>query len=195
MSQAQAESESLGQIIAGADSTASAIRMTLLYVLANPTVYAQLRAEIGAQGPPGTVISCAEARTLPYLQACIREGLRIVPPVQSLFSKRTPAGGATVDGLFLPGDTDVAVNHHAVMRREEIFGPDAEVFRPERWTEADEAGYARMDRTVELVFGTGRHTCLGKTIARMELDKVFVEVGCSFPFFFFPIISLIIEWW
>lgn len=180
LSQAEAESESLGQIIAGADSTASAIRMTLLHVLANPPVYAKLLQEIDAQKFEGAVISSAEAKMMPYLQACIREGLRIMPPLQSLFSKLSPPEGARIDGLYIPGDTNVAVNFHAMMRRGEVFGADAEVFRPERWTEADEGGYNRMDRTVELVFGTGRFTCLGKTIAKMELDKVFVELLRNF---------------
>lgn len=178
MSQAQAESESLGQIMAGADSTATAIRMTLLHVLANPRVYATLQREIDGQKEvgEGEVISCAEATNMPYLQACIREGLRIMPPIQGLLNKLTPPEGATVDGLFIPGDTNVGVSYHMMMRRVEIFGSDAEVFRPERWIEADEEAYNRMDRTVDLLFGTGKYTCLGRKIAKVELDKVFVEV-------------------
>lgn len=182
VSQDQAVSESLGQIIAGTDSTATAIRMTLLYVLANPPVYAKLLREIDEQNFQGEVVSCAEARSMPYLQACIREGLRMVPPLQGLFHKLAPPEGVTVDGLFIPGNTNVSVNFHMMMRRVEIFGQDAEVFRPERWIEAGEGAYNRMDRTVELVFGTGRFTCLGRNIARVELDKVFVEVRSSLSF-------------
>ena len=63
-----------------------------------------------------------------------------------------------------------------MMRRSDIFGPDAEVFRPSRWTEANHEEYERMFRTQEPVFGTSRYTCLCKNVAMMELDKVFVEV-------------------
>ena len=94
------------------------------------------------------------------------------------------------------------MDYHGMMRRVDIFGPDADVFRPSRWTEANEEVYNRMFRTQELVFGTSRYTCLGKNVAIMELDKVFVEVRCA-PFFsfliFFPFSYLLTqekgEWW
>jgi hypothetical protein len=44
----------------------------------------------------------------------------------------------------------------------------------EKWNE--------MQRSVELVFGYGKYGCLGKTIAAIELNKVFAEVGFSFRF-------------
>ena len=181
LSQAEAESESLGQIIAGAESTATAIRMTLLHLLANPPAYAKLLQEIDEQVFGEEVVSCAKARNMPYLQACIREGLRMVPPVVGHLDKLAPPEGVMVNGLFIPGNTNVAVNYPMMMRRKEIFGQDAELFRPERWIEAGEEKYNKMDRTVDLVFGTGRFTCLGKNIAKVELDKVFVEAS-PFPF-------------
>lgn len=59
-----------------------------------------------------------------------------------------------------------------------MFGPDADLFRPERWLEVDEAQRTEMRRVAELVFGYGRWMCAGKVIAFMELNKVLVEV-CS----------------
>ena len=58
-----------------------------------------------------------------------------------------------------------------------MYGADADVYRPERWLEATELKLQAMTRSVELVFGTGKYGCLGKTIAFLELNKVFAEVS------------------
>ena len=59
---------------------------------------------------------------------------------------------------------------------------DADIFRPERWIEADPSTRARYERTTEAIFGSGRFVCLGKNIAVMELNKAFVEVRApNFP--------------
>jgi cytochrome P450 len=60
--------------------------------------------------------------------------------------------------------------------RSPIFGNDVELFRPERFMEADEVRRAEMYRTTELIFGSGRWQCAGKSLAFMELNKVFFEV-------------------
>lgn len=58
----------------------------------------------------------------------------------------------------------------------EVFGADAEVFRPERFLECDDKQRAYMLKTVDLIFGHGRWLCLGKPLAVIELNKIFVEV-------------------
>ncbi len=59
----------------------------------------------------------------------------------------------------------------------DVWGPDAHEFRPERWLEADPEKLRDMDGTLDLVFGYGRWQCLGRNVAMMELNKVFVEVS------------------
>ncbi len=62
------------------------------------------------------------------------------------------------------------------MRNRTLFGDDVEIFRPERWLDADHAQRTAMERTVDLAFGYGRWACAGKTVAFMELNKFYVEV-------------------
>jgi cytochrome P450 len=64
------------------------------------------------------------------------------------------------------------------------IGPDAEIFRPERWLEASEdpAHLAHMTSTVDLVFHYGRYKWLGQNVALMEFNKVFVELLRKFDF-------------
>jgi cytochrome P450 len=51
------------------------------------------------------------------------------------------------------------------------------MFRPERGLEATEETSQKMERSQELVFGSGRHECLGKPVAFVELSKVFVQAS------------------
>jgi cytochrome P450 len=65
-----------------------------------------------------------------------------------------------------------------------MFGPDAELFRPERWLEASEdpTRLAHMTSTVDLLFHYGKYKCLGQNVALMEFNKVFVELLRRFEF-------------
>ena len=122
------------------------------------------------------MVKLSEAKQLPYLQACIMEGLRMWPPLTGPQSKAAPSGGEIVNGIFIPGGVEVAFNPTMTMRRKDIFGDDSNVFRPERWVDADESTRNKYERTTELVFDSGRYGCLGKNIAMMELNNLLVEV-------------------
>ncbi|KAI0380665.1 cytochrome P450 [Hypomontagnella monticulosa] len=173
------------QIPAGGETTSTAMRGTMLYLLSSPKIYQKLQKEIAdgiRDGRISSPISQEEARKLPYLQAVIHEGLRMIPPIIFGFPKRVPPGGDTMFGKFVPAGTDIFVNTLAMVQNKEIFGDDAEIFRPERFLECDEAKKAELFKIVDLVFGHGRWMCPGKTIARLELDKIFVELLRNFDF-------------
>ncbi|KAK1503111.1 cytochrome P450, partial [Colletotrichum costaricense] len=84
--------------LAGSDTTATAIRAMLLHIITSPRVSTALREEIELAKPLWPVITEAEARSMPYLQAVIKEGLRIFPPVVGQMSKEVPKGGDTFKG-------------------------------------------------------------------------------------------------
>ncbi|KAL2760390.1 hypothetical protein ACRALDRAFT_2024383 [Sodiomyces alcalophilus JCM 7366] len=176
------------ETIAGSDTTATAIRMTLLSLISTPAAFAALRREIDAGIAAGRISSPvrdAEAKAMPYLQAVIREGLRLYPPSTGLVSKEVPEGGDTIHGYYLPAGTQVGENVCSIGRDKDVFGPDAHHFRPERWLEAaegDQERYKNMLATVDLVFGYGKFYCMGRTIALMELSKVFVELTRRYDF-------------
>ena len=153
----------------------------MLYVMTSPQVYTTLQTEIDNairdSKISSPIVRDTEARTLPYLQAVILEGLRMHPPVSGLLSKVVPPEGDTIDGVFVPGGTEIAANTWSVMRNPNTFGQAPEIFRPERWLGISEEKYAEMARVVDLNFGHGKYKCLGKTIASLELNKVFVEVS------------------
>ena len=183
LTQEQAEVESHLQIMAGSDSTSTALRVTFMLLLGSPTAYMKLNAEIGSAIERGQisypVVTSTETQQMPYLQAVIWEGLRLWPPLFGLQAKMSPPGGEVVNGTFFPGGTEVAICSASVGRKKAVFGPDADIFRPERWIEADVATAERYKKSAEIIFGAGRFVCLGKTIAMMELGKAIVEVCVS----------------
>ncbi|KAK4216726.1 Pisatin demethylase [Rhypophila decipiens] len=182
------EAEGLLAIVAGSETSASAMRIIMLSLLSSPVTYCKLKQVVkqavreGKASSP--VITKEECSAIPHLRAVIYEGLRMRPPAPCQFPKVVPSQGETVQGkFFLPGGTNVGMNLPALLRQEAVFGPDADLFRPERFMEAaDEAQRIEMERTVELVFGSGRWMCAGKPIAFMELYKAFFELFRNFDF-------------
>jgi cytochrome P450 len=186
------------QILAGADTTAGAIRATLLHLMSNPRVYKKLQAEIdeavrsGAAPSAPEIISDAATRRLPYLTAVVREGMRIHPPAVNLFSRIAPPEGdaVTVDGkeYFIPGGTMIGYSAWSMHKNNKaVYGDDAEAFRPERWivdesVAEEKERLAHMIKVNDLVFGYGRWLCLGKVVALIEVHKALFELLRHFDF-------------
>ena len=185
LSQEEASGEALLQVVAGSDTSAGTLRAVILNILTNPTTYRKLREEIDlaiATGRISSPIKDAEARQLPYLQAVIREGLRIMPPASGAFFKEVPPAGDVIDGKFIPGGTQIGSSPLGIHCSKKIFGADADLFRPERWLVASSEKFAEMASTVDLVFHYGKYQCLGKSVALMEFNKIFVEVILPSPY-------------
>jgi cytochrome P450 len=153
----------------------------MLYIITSPHVYSTLQAEIDRaileSKISSPVVTDNEARELPYLQAVVKEGFRIFPPGTGLMAKQVPPGGDKINGAFVPAGTKIGVNMWALLRRKDVFGVDSEVFRPERWLEASAEDLQKMETVSELVWGYGKYVCLGKSVALIELNKIFVEVN------------------
>jgi cytochrome P450 len=182
LSQKQCEAEAFLQVIAGSDSTTTVLRSTLWLLLGSPAAYTKLRSEVDDASSGDNIISYSQTQRLPYLQACVWEGLRMYPPLGDLKTKVAPAGGDTIKGIYFPPGVEVAQNDESMCRDKVVFGPDAEIFRPERWIEADADPQKRIKyrQTVDTVFGTGRFQCLGRHIAMMELHKTLAHLIRTF---------------
>lgn len=177
----ECEVEALFLLLSGTESTACAIRAILVHAITSPTVYAKLKEEVRLacrEGRVSSPISLEEAKRLPYLQAVIYEGIRMRPPLLGLLPKVVPEPGVTFHGHFLPAGTNVCTNTSSLLCSTALFGQDADIFRPERFTELEAAKRSEMERNVELAFGYGQWMCAGKTIAFMELNKVIFGVSC-----------------
>ncbi|KAH6629304.1 cytochrome P450 [Boeremia exigua] len=185
LTQDEAAGEALLQIIAGSDTSANTVRAFMLHVLTNPTSYMKLQSEIDEgirTGGISSPVTDAEARSMPYLQAAIKEALRMMPPATGAMFKQVPPGGDVIDGKYLPEGTQIAGSILAIQHSKRIYGPDADIFRPERWIEASTEKAAEMSHTVDLCFHYGKYQCLGRAVAYMEFNKLFVELFRRFDF-------------
>ncbi|EME43023.1 hypothetical protein DOTSEDRAFT_89002 [Dothistroma septosporum NZE10] len=184
LSQVQCEAEAFLQIIAGSDSTTGVMRNVIWMLAGSPPTYARLRAEVDAAVEAGVtrpVVKYAETSKLPYLRAVVQETIRIFPPLFGLKSKVTLSGDI-FKGIYYPPGTEVCDCNEAVMRNKDVFGEDAEYFRPERLLEGDEVSRRTRQQTIDTSFGAGRFQCLGKHIAMMELHKATFEMIRAFDF-------------
>jgi cytochrome P450 len=104
----------------------------MLFVITNIQVYKSLQAEIDSLAPQNSIITDKEARMLPYLQAVIKEGARMWPPATGLMSKVVQPEGDTINGIFVPGGTQIGKCDWAIQRSKKVYGEDSSIFRPER---------------------------------------------------------------
>ena len=143
----------------------------------NPTAYEKLTAEIDTAVANGTLsipVAYADAVKLPYLKACVNEGMRLHPSVGFTMPRHVPAGGATISGFHFPEGYRVGINGAVVHYDKDVFGLDAENFNPDRWIEGDAV---RMEKTM-IQFGAGPRTCIGKNVsAGLRIDsRVYTDV-------------------
>ena len=178
MSGADLLSHASSNIFAGSDTTATALRATIFNLCKSPPCMAKIVAEIDqmeSRGELSDPITFAEAQSMPYLQACIKEALRIHPAVGQLLERIVPEGGAEISGTFLPAGIVIGVNPWVAARDKDVYGEDSNNFRPERWLEVDAERLRLMERN-NLAFGSGARTCLGKNVSLFEMSKLIPQV-------------------
>lgn len=120
-----------------------------------------------------------DLRKLPYLKAVLDEILRLYPqiPINVRFATETtllPKGGGP-DGespIMLPKGMGVGLCPYHMHRRTDLYGEDAEDFRPERWLtgELDDIGHGYIP------FFTGPRTCLGKDFSLTESSYAIIRI-------------------
>lgn len=163
----------------GFNTTSTSLQSTVLCIATNPHVYDTLRSEIRAavaQGRVSSPIQDSEAKQLLYLQACVLEGMRNYPALTQLRERVVPPGGDMICGYNLPEGTFVGFNAWGLQRNKDVYGEDADLYRPERWLTDDEARLHAMYQTHSLMFGYGATQCLGMSLAMIETTKVVFEV-------------------
>lgn len=161
-------------------STSYAAQGIIRSIVSNPVACHKLQDEIDrtlAKEKIGLteIVEDSVIRNMPYLQACISEGLRVYPPVFQLRERQVPPEGDVIHGYHIPGGTFVGINSIA-SQLNPVFGTNLEAFRPERWLIDDDIQLKKMYRNLELVFGYGASKCLGVNMGIIELNKIVFEV-------------------
>jgi cytochrome P450 len=141
-------------LLAGHETTATALAWTFDLLLRAPAALARLQAEVRAGGDE-------------YLRAVISESLRLRPVVP--LAGRRLASELRLDGHVLPVGTDVTPAIWLTHTRADLY-PDPLAFRPERFLDDPPATYAWIP------FGGGVRRCLGAAFAEFEMRVVLAAV-------------------
>ena len=162
-------------INAGSDTIGSTVRAIFYYLLKHAASLQELMEELQTACTDGKLImplpTWPECQALPYLNAVIKEALRLNPALALPMERVVPETGLQVDTTYLPAGTIVGINPWILHRDKRIFGEDAEEWQPRRWLTEDAEKIKYMDHHL-LSFGAGKRTCLGRHIAMLELIKL-----------------------
>jgi benzoate 4-monooxygenase len=162
--------EALTQLIAGSDTTSNSSCALLNYLCRNPRVLEKLQAELDEAIPDGTDVPDHEmVRDLPYLSNVINETLRHHSTSGIGLPRQIPPGspGVTIHDHFFPAGTVLSVPTYTLHHSTEIWGPDAEEFRPERWN-----GMTQQQKDAFIPFSHGPRSCVGRNVAEMEMKLI-----------------------
>lgn len=88
--------------VAGSETTASSLASLINNLLRHPKSFAKLKDEIRSVFKAESEIRLEIANSLPYLNACIEENLRVFPPAPIGFLRSVQKGGDLIDGYFVP---------------------------------------------------------------------------------------------
>ncbi|TAQ85503.1 hypothetical protein B7494_g6168 [Chlorociboria aeruginascens] len=178
----EVKSECFVLMVAASDTTSAFICPFINYVTQNPQIYSRLVEEISDFERKGLltnpVVKFDETCTMPYYMACVKETLRYSPSTPMIMPRYISKGGLTIDGKYIPANTEMGANPYVVHRDKSVFGEDSHIFRPERWLESEEQS-RRMDKYL-MSFGYGTRVCLGKNIAQLETQKLCCQLFRNF---------------
>jgi cytochrome P450 len=170
MSDQQVRDELMTMFIAGHETSALALAWIIVELARHPDIEAKLVSEIEA-----VVGDCAPAlddlAKLPYLQAAVKEILRLYPPAP--FISRSPAQDMEFHGATLH-KRDVIMVVPYTIHHDARWYDDVETFQPERWLDGELE--KRLPKCAYIPFGTGPRVCIGNGFALMEIPLVLATI-------------------
>ena len=152
-------------MLAGHETTATAIAWGLYWLYRYPEIRAKLEAEIASLGANPDPMAIAK---LPYLDAVCKETLRIYP-VAMLTFPRTVIESTELMGYKLEAGQVVMGCIHLMHQREDVY-PEPNQFKPERFLERE------FDTYEFFPFGGGKRRCIGEALAMLELKLVLATI-------------------
>jgi len=167
-------------LVAGYDTTAMTLAFMAYYLAENPSVQVRLQQEIddAYEKHDGFMPDYSTIMTLPYLDMCIMETLRMESIIGVLI--RTCTADCTLPGTDIVIKKDDLVAIPAIgLHRDDQYYPNPDVFDPNRFSK--EAKQSRHPYTF-LPFGHGPRACIGTRFALLEMKTAMMEILHNFTF-------------
>uniref|UniRef100_A0A0E0QKZ6 Cyt-P450 monooxygenase n=1 Tax=Oryza rufipogon TaxID=4529 RepID=A0A0E0QKZ6_ORYRU len=164
---------------AGTDTIAITVEWAMAELLRNPSVMTKARAEMNHALAGKKTIEENDVEKLPYLQAVLREAMRLHPAAPILVPHRAEEDGAEIGGYAVPKGSTVIFNVWAIMRDPAAWERPEE-FMPERFMDmAEEVDFRGKDYKF-IPFGAGRRLCPGLLMAERVVPFILASLLHSF---------------
>ncbi|KAI4613610.1 uncharacterized protein J4E88_002804 [Alternaria novae-zelandiae] len=173
-------------IVAGSETTSSLLVSFMWVLSTHRDIHQRLATLIRTTFADPSDITLQKLEDLVYFDACIKEALRVFPPVSSSLPRETPAQGAQIGPLVVPGGTAVSTSPWASVRSERNFHLPNE-FHPERWLrnnpdEGWDPAFEDDKLSASAPFGAGPRLCIGQNLAYFEIRLTIAHLLWSFDF-------------
>lgn len=159
-------------LFAGYNTVVNVISNALYFVSMNPEYFAKLQKEIDAVCGD-SLPTHAHMEKLVLCRQMFHESLRLVPPAAVL--GRMLTSDIQLDGVTIPKGVEICLPAFAIHTNKQVWGPDADQFRPERF----EKGFKKGSF---IPFSGGQRSCIGQHFATMEAVLAFAVLLQRYTF-------------
>ncbi len=170
MSDEELQDQLMTLLVAGHETTATALTWAFYWLHYFPEMRDKLLAELETISDPSDIKTLNQ---LPYLDAVCKETLRIYP-VTIITSPRITKTTTKIGDYEYPPETFLAPSMYLLHQREDLY-PNPKQFQPERFLEKKFNQYEFMP------FGGGNRRCIGDAFAPMEIKVVLATVLKKYP--------------
>jgi sterol 14-demethylase len=167
----------ISMMFAGHHTSSGTAAWALIELMRHPEVMKDVVAELDDLYADGSEISFQALRSIPHLEAVLKETLRLHPPLIILM--RVAQEQIELAGHLIPAGTMVAASPLVSNRIAEDF-PDPELFDPGRYIDPRQEDL--QNRWTWIPFGAGKHRCVGNAFAMMQLKAIFSVILRDFEF-------------
>ncbi len=167
----------ISMMFAGHHTSSGTAAWTLIELLRNPETMKDVVAELDDLYADGSEISFQALRSIPRLEAALKETLRLHPPLVILL--RVAQEEIELAGHTIAPGTMVAASPRVSNRIAEDF-PDPDRFDPGRYLDGEQADL--VNRWTWIPFGAGKHRCVGNAFAMMQLKAIFSVILRDYEF-------------
>ncbi|GLJ13764.1 hypothetical protein SUGI_0219700 [Cryptomeria japonica] len=163
----------------GTDTTAAALEWAMAHLVADQKIQAKLYEEVAGICQTKETVEERDIEKMPYLNAVVKETLRMHPPTHFLLSHAVTEP-STLGGYDIPAKANVEFYTAAIGNDDHLWN-DPRVFRPERFLEEDmEVDITGVKRIKMMPFGAGRRICPGVTVGTLHINLLVARMVQAF---------------
>jgi sterol 14-demethylase len=167
----------ISMMFAGHHTSSGTASWAMIELLRNPSVMAEVTAELDELYADGSEVSFQALRSIPVLEAALKETLRLHPPLIILM--RLVREDFELLGETIPAGTLLAASPRVSNRIEADF-PGHASFDPSRYIDPRQEDM--QNRWTWIPFGAGKHRCVGNAFAMMQMKAIFSVVLRDYTF-------------